>query len=213
MNTPAEGTPLKLIVGIGNPGAEYADTRHNAGVWLLYRLAEKTGGSFKAEKKFFGRVATVLLEGREIRLLVPDTYMNESGKSVGAIANFFKYEPESILIAHDEIDFPSGKVRFKQGGGFAGHNGLKDISRALAGASSFNRIRIGVGHPGDRGGVTGHVLGKVSREDRAAIAWCIEEAITCLAPAINGDWQLAMQRLHNVKQPFQEAASQREEEE
>ena len=212
MNTPAEGTPLKLIVGIGNPGAEYADTRHNAGVWLIDRLAEKTGGVFKSEKKFFGRVALVRLDGREIRLLVPETYMNESGKSVGALANFYKIEPESILVAHDEIDFPSGKVRFKQGGGFAGHNGLKDISRALSGTSDFNRIRIGVGHPGNRGGVTGHVLGKVSRDDRAAIDWCIEEAIACLAPGINGDWQLAMQRLHNVKQPFQEAAQKEDKE-
>lgn len=204
MAKPDEVYPLKLIVGIGNPGAEYADTRHNAGVWFVDRLAEKYVAVFKPEKKFFGRVATVHMDGQEVRLLVPDTYMNESGKSVGALANFFKIEPESILIAHDEIDFPTGKVRFKQDGGLAGHNGLRDISRALAGTTAFNRVRIGVGHPGHRAGVTSHVLGKVRREDRDAIDWCIDEAIACLSPAIGGDWQEAMLRLHNTKQPFQE---------
>lgn len=204
MTAPARGQPLSLIVGIGNPGPEYADTRHNAGVWFLDRLGEKYGAIFKAEKKFSGRVALVRIDGREIRLLVPDTYMNESGKSVGALVNFFKIEPQSILVAHDEIDFPCGKVRFKQGGGFAGHNGLKDISRTLAGTDAFNRVRIGVGHPGHSSGVTGHVLGKVSRDDRAAIEWCIDEAIACLAPALDGDWQEAMLCLHNVTQPFQQ---------
>ena len=190
--------PLKLIAGIGNPGADYANTRHNAGVWFVERLAEKFGASFKPEKKFFGRTSLINVDGVQVRLLVPDTYMNESGKSVGALANFFKIEPAEILIAHDEIDFPSGKIRFKQDGGLAGHNGLRDISSRLAGATDFNRLRIGVGHPGDRGGVTGHVLGKVSREDRELIDNCIEDAIATISVAVRGDWQLAMQQLHNV---------------
>jgi PTH1 family peptidyl-tRNA hydrolase len=190
--------PLKLIAGIGNPGADYANTRHNAGVWFVERLAENFGASFKPEKKFFGRTSLINVDGVEVRLLVPDTYMNESGKSVGALANFFKIEPAEILVAHDEIDFPSGKIRFKQDGGLAGHNGLRDISSRLAGATDFNRLRIGVGHPGDRGGVTGHVLGKVSREDRKLIEHCIEDAIATIRPAVTGDWQLAMQQLHNV---------------
>ena len=108
-------SPTQLLVGIGNPGQEYADTRHNAGVWLVRRFAEQVGATFKAEKKFFGQLATARLDGREFRLLLPDTYMNESGKSVGSVAHFYKIAPEAILIAHDEIDFPSGKVRFKLG--------------------------------------------------------------------------------------------------
>ena len=190
--------PLKLIAGIGNPGAQYAYTRHNAGVWFVERLAEKYGASFKPEKKFIGRTSLINVDGIEVRLLVPDTYMNESGKSIGILANFFKIEPAEILVAHDEIDFPSGKIRFKQEGGLAGHNGLLDISNRLAGATDFNRLRIGVGHPGDRTGVTGHVLGKVSAKDREQIENCIEDAIATIPCAVTGDWQLAMQQLHNV---------------
>jgi PTH1 family peptidyl-tRNA hydrolase len=194
----ASPLPLKMIAGIGNPGAEYANTRHNAGVWFVERLAEKFGASFKPERKFFGRTTLINVNGIEVRLLVPNTYMNESGKSVGALASFFKIAPPEMLIAHDEIDFPSGKIRFKQEGGLAGHNGLRDISSRLAGAKDFNRLRIGVGHPGDRGGVTGHVLGKVSRNDRELIDNCIEDAIATMTGAVTGNWQLAMQQLHNV---------------
>ena len=190
--------PLKLIAGIGNPGDQYANTRHNAGVWFVERLAEKFGASFKPEKKFFGRTSLINVDGVEVRLLVPDTYMNESGKSIGVLANFFKIEPPEMLVAHDEIDFPSGKIRFKQEGGLAGHNGLRDISKRLAGATDFNRLRIGVGHPGDRTDVTGHVLGKVSAKDRELIENCIEDAIATIPCAVKGDWQLAMQQLHNV---------------
>ena len=190
--------PLKLIAGIGNPGAEYANTRHNAGVWFIERLAEKFGTPLNAEKKFFGRTSLINIDGVEVRLLVPDTYMNESGKSVGALANFFKIEPPEILVAHDEIDFPSGKIRLKQEGGLAGHNGLRDISSRLAGATDFNRLRIGVGHPTDRSGVTSHVLGKVSRVDRKLIDICIEDGIDAIPFAVTGDWQLAMQQLHNM---------------
>ena len=190
--------PVKVIAGIGNPGAEYANTRHNAGVWFVERLAEKFSKPFKPEKKFFGRTSLINVDGIEIRLLVPDTYMNESGKSVAALANFFKIEPSELLVAHDEIDFPSGKIRFKQEGGLAGHNGLRDISSRLAGATDFNRLRIGVGHPRDKGAVTSHVLGKISRADRELIDNCIEDAIAAIPRAVTGDWQLAMQQLHNV---------------
>ena len=190
--------PLKLIAGLGNPGAEYANTRHNAGAWFVERLAEKFSASLNPETKFFGRTSLINVDGVGVRLLIPDTYMNESGKSVGALANFFKIEPAGILIAHDEIDFPPGKIRFKQEGGMAGHNGLRDISSRLAGATDFNRLRIGVGHPGDRGGVTGHVLGKVTRDDRELIGNCIGNAISAIPYAVTGDWQLAMQQLHNI---------------
>ena len=190
--------PLKLIAGIGNPGTQYANTRHNAGTWFIEKLAEKYGASFKPEKKFFGHTSLINVDGIEVKLLMPDTYMNESGKSIGILANFFRIEPREILVAHDEIDFPSGKIRFKQEGGLAGHNGLRDISNCLAGARDFNRLRIGVGHPGDRTGVTGHVLGKVSAKDRELIENRIEDAIAIIPYAVTGDWQLAMQQLHNM---------------
>lgn len=202
MVTPDSSAPVQLIAGLGNPGSEYARTRHNAGVWFVERLAERHGALFKTEKKFFGRLSSILVGGREVRLLLPDTYMNESGKSVGAVMNFFKFSPEHLLVAHDEIDFPCGKIRFKQGGGLAGHNGLRDISRSLAGATDFNRLRIGVGHPGERGKVTGHVLGKVSQADQEMIDTCIDAAVQVLGPALQGNWQQAMQDLHNMPQPF-----------
>lgn len=180
------GTALRLIVGLGNPGERYARTPHNAGAWFVARLGEQLGATFKEDKKFFGRVATVMLESQEVRLLLPGTYMNESGKSVGALANFFKVLPAEMLIAHDELDLPAGAVRFKQGGGLAGHNGLRDISRALAGSQDFNRLRIGVGHPGDKSEVIGHVLSTVSQRDAKLINQCIEEALYFLPLAVRG---------------------------
>ena len=192
-------SPLDLIVGIGNPGADYANTRHNAGVWFVETLARQEGVTFKSEKKFFGKLGSVHLAGRDVRLLLPGTYMNESGKSVAALVNFYKIPLENILISHDEIDFPIGKVRFKQDGGLAGHNGLRDISRSLGGAQSFNRLRIGVGHPGDKSAVTGHVLSRITGEDRNTIEQCISESLSALPLAVAGEWQLAMQQLHNVE--------------
>ncbi len=192
-------SPLDLIVGIGNPGADYANTRHNAGVWFVETLARQEGVTFKSEKKFFGQLASVHLAGRDVRLLLPGTYMNESGKSVAALVNFYKIPLENILICHDEIDFPIGKVRFKQDGGLAGHNGLRDISRSLGGGQSFNRLRIGVGHPGDKDAVTGHVLSRITAKDRNIIDQCIEESLRALPLAVKGEWQLAMQQLHNIE--------------
>lgn len=191
-------TPLKLIVGIGNPGTQYADTRHNTGVWFVERLAARGGASFKDEKKFFGRLATINYLGSEMKLLLPTTYMNESGKSVGAFANFFKIEPAEMLIAHDELDLPTGVIRFKQGGGLAGHNGLRDISRSLGGSQEFNRVRIGVGHPGTKDQVTGHVLGKAGR-DRDILEQCIDKALDCLPVAIEQGWDIAMNQLHTFR--------------
>ncbi|MBQ75134.1 MAG: aminoacyl-tRNA hydrolase [Gammaproteobacteria bacterium] len=191
--------PLKLIVGIGNPGDQYADTRHNAGIWFIEHLARRYGGTFKEERKFFGRVATASDEGQEIRLLIPSTYMNESGKSVGAIAGFFKIPASQILIAHDELDFSIGKIRFKQGGGLAGHKGLRDIASHLGGDRDFNRLRIGVGHPGTSEQVTGHVLGKATSLDRKIIEQCIDEALACMPLALKGEWDQAMNRLHNFE--------------
>jgi PTH1 family peptidyl-tRNA hydrolase len=190
---------LKLIVGLGNPGEQYARTRHNAGVWFVSRFANQQGATFKEEKKFFGRTATTLFESQEMRLLLPTTYMNESGKSVRALAHFFKIPPEQILIVHDELDLPTGVIRFKQGGGLAGHNGLRDITQRLGGNQDFNRLRIGVGHPGQKSDVTGHVLGTVSKKDESTIYQCIDEALRLMPLVINGEWQKAMNELNGFK--------------
>ncbi len=191
--------PLKLIVGIGNPGDQYANTRHNAGIWFVERMADQLGGNFRLEKKFFGRVAEVSVDGQGLRLLIPTTYMNESGKSVGAFASFFRINADRIMIAHDELDLAIGIIRFKQGGGLAGHNGLRDISRSMSGTTDFNRLRIGVGHPGDKTEVMGHVLSAASAEDRNTIGQCIDEALACMPLALAGEWDKAMNRLHNFK--------------
>ncbi|MFT4677604.1 MAG: PTH1 family peptidyl-tRNA hydrolase [Patiriisocius sp.] len=191
--------PLKLIVGIGNPGEQYARTRHNVGVWLVSRFADQQGVTFSKEKKFFGRAATTLFDGHEIRLLLPDTYMNESGKSVAALVNFFKLDPTEILIVHDELDLDTGLIRFKQGGGLAGHNGLRSITQRLGGTQDYNRLRIGVGHPGDKSDVTGHVLGKVAKKDEAVINECIEEALRVFPTAVSGDWENAMNQLNGLR--------------
>jgi PTH1 family peptidyl-tRNA hydrolase len=190
---------LKLIVGLGNPGEQYARTRHNAGVWFVSRFANQQGVTFKEEKKFFGRTATTLFESQEMRLLLPTTYMNESGKSVRALAHFFKIPPEQILIVHDELDLPTGVIRFKQGGGLAGHNGLRDITQRLGGNQDFNRLRIGVGHPGQKSDVTGHVLGTVSKKDESTIYQCIDEALRLMPLVVNGEWQKAMNELNGFK--------------
>jgi PTH1 family peptidyl-tRNA hydrolase len=190
---------LKLIVGLGNPGEQYARTRHNAGVWFVSRFADQKGATFKEEKKFFGRTATTLFESQEMRLLLPTTYMNESGKSVRALAHFFKIPPEQILIVHDELDLPTGVIRFKQGGGLAGHNGLRDITQRLGGNQDFNRLRIGVGHPGQKSDVTGHVLGTVSKKYESTIYQCIDEALRLMPLVVNGEWQKAMNELNGFK--------------
>jgi len=189
-------TPVRLLVGLGNPGTEYQDTRHNAGAWFVESFARKSGASFTRESKFYGRVARISFEGEDLRLLLPDTYMNESGRSVAAVCQFFKIPTDSILVAHDEIDLPTGTIRLKQGGGLAGHNGLKDISACLGNDQSFNRLRIGVGRP-DKGRVVGHVLSKASQEDRDLINEGLEAALDVMPTVIRGDWQKAMMQLHN----------------
>ena len=188
--------PLSLIIGIGNPGPQYADTRHNVGVWFVEKLAANFGGEFREEKKFFGSICTLNYQNRELKLLIPDTFMNESGKSVGAFVNFFKIPHQRILVAHDELDLTTGIVRLKQNGGLAGHNGLRDISRCLAGSREFNRLRIGVGHPGTQQEVTGHVLGKASAGDRQVINECLDAALATLPLMAEGEWQKAMNELH-----------------
>ncbi len=193
------GTPLKLIAGLGNPGTQYADTRHNAGAWFVARLAQSHGASFRDEKKFFGQMTVIRAGDQEIRLLLPSTYMNESGKSVAALAQFFKIAPEEMMIAHDELDLEAGIVRFKFDGGLAGHNGLRDISASLGNSQQFGRLRIGVGHPGGKKEVVGHVLGRTPAVEREMIEDCIDEAMRHLPLALTGNWDEAMNALNGYR--------------
>lgn len=190
---------IKLIVGLANPGAEYAATRHNAGAWYLDLLAERHNQSLKEEAKFFGYTARISLAGEDVRLLVPTTFMNLSGKAVAAMATFFRIASEEILVAHDELDLPPGVAKFKQGGGHGGHNGLKDIISKLGNNNNFHRLRIGIGHPGDRNKVTGFVLGKPPASEQKLIDDAIDEAARCTEVWLKEDRLKAMNRLHAFK--------------
>jgi len=190
------GNPLKLIVGLGNPGPQYDSNRHNAGVIFLHHLCKSYGGQLRGESKFFGEFATISIDGQDVKLLFPTTFMNHSGKSVAAVCRFYKIEPENMLVAYDEIDFDVGVTRFKEGGGHGGHNGIRDIINALGGNKDFYRLRIGVGHPGHKSMVSNHVLSDPSRSEADAIMANIEDSIRALPKAIQGEWEDAMLQLH-----------------
>lgn len=187
---------IDLIVGLGNPGRDYADTRHNAGFWFVETVARKFGGSFRQERKFQGEVARTRIDDHEVWLLKPETFMNLSGQSVLAFMQFYKIDLGAILVAHDELDLPAGVARLKQGGGHGGHNGLRDISQRCGG-NGFQRLRLGIGHPGDKTRVTGHVLSKVSSDDLRAIEDAMAAAIAVLPQVVAGDFQKAMNTLHS----------------
>lgn len=186
---------IQLIVGLGNPGAQYEQTRHNAGFWFVDQLAEKNNASFKSEKRYFGDYCKIQLNGYEVKLLKPMTFMNRSGQGVAALANFFKIPAKNILVAHDELDFPVGKIRLKKGGGHGGHNGLRDIIAQL-GNKNFLRLRIGIDHPGSSDQVTGYVLGRPKTEDRISINNSIDSALAIVNQLASGDIQKATQTLH-----------------
>ncbi|HHF1668860.1 TPA: aminoacyl-tRNA hydrolase [Haemophilus influenzae] len=190
---------IKLIVGLGNPGEKYADTRHNAGEWLIERLARRFNVSLNPENKFFGKTARTLLNGKEVRLLVPTTFMNLSGKAVGALASFYRIKPEEILVIHDELDLPAGVAKLKQGGGHGGHNGLKDIVAQLGNNNNFYRLRIGIGHPGHRDLVAGYVLNKPSPVDRDALEKVLDEATDCVEMIFKDGMVKATNRLNSFK--------------
>ena len=190
---------IKLIVGLGNPGDKYADTRHNAGEWLIARLARRFNVTLNAENKFFGNVGKTLMNGKEIRFLVPTTFMNLSGKAVGALANFYRIKPEEILVLHDELDLPPGSVKLKLGGGHGGHNGLKDIVAALGNNNNFYRLRIGIGHPGHRDLVAGYVLNKPSPIEREALEKALDEAANCVELLFKDGIVKATNRLNSFK--------------
>lgn len=187
---------IQLIVGLGNPGTEYENSRHNAGEDFVRAFARKCGANLVADNKYFGFTAKTQFQGNEIRLLIPTTYMNRSGQSVGALANFFKIPAEAILVAHDELDLAPGVARFKQGGGHGGHNGLKDIIGALGNNPNFARLRLGIGHPGVAAQVANFVLKRAPIAEQELIEKSIQKAIDCMPDAITGDWNKAMKNLH-----------------
>ena len=188
-------SPIRLVIGLGNPGSEYEATRHNAGFWFVERLAQRHNQSFKLESRHHGMTCSLLLEGRECRLLKPTTYMNRSGQAVSSLAKYYRISPAEILVAHDELDLPPGEIRLKQGGGHAGHNGLRDMISAL-GSRDFYRLRIGIDHPGHRDDVVNYVLGRPSQTDRAAIEEAIERGLDTIGEIVSGELQRAMNRLH-----------------
>jgi peptidyl-tRNA hydrolase, PTH1 family len=198
------GVPLKLIVGLGNPGADYARTRHNAGFWFVEELARRAGGNFRSESRHQGELAKVRLEGIEVWLLKPMSFMNRSGGPVQSVANFYKIPADSVLVAYDELDFPPGVIRLKQGGGAAGHNGIRDIAPQIG--DQFWRLRIGIGHPGDRTQVLSYVLGRPSAEDTRLIDEAIVAGLETLPTLISEGGQKAMNRLHVRASPPGSAA-------
>lgn len=192
---------LQLVVGLGNPGDQYRDTRHNAGADFVSELARHYGVTLAPESKFFGLAGRVQAPGAAFRLLIPTTFMNRSGQAVSALANFFKIAPEDILVAHDELDFEPGIARLKAGGGHGGHNGLRDISKAIG--DNYMRLRIGIGHPGNARDVSNYVLSRPSISDRDRIADSIDESVRALPLLAAGDWTQAVQQLHTATKPME----------
>jgi PTH1 family peptidyl-tRNA hydrolase len=191
---------IKLLVGLGNPGNEYEDTRHNAGFWWIDAVARELKVSLVPERSYHGLMARTTVNGQTVWLLEPQTYMNLSGKSVSALAKFFKIHSQEILVAHDELDIPPGEAKLKLGGSHAGHNGLRDIHAQL-GTADYWRLRIGVGHPGDKAEVVSWVLKKPMLEHRKAIDDSIHRAVLALPLLLAGDMEKAMVKIHTSKPP------------
>lgn len=191
---------IKLIVGLGNPGPDYEDTRHNAGFWWVDEVSRVLKAPLTHDRNYFGTVARTSVNGQNLWLLEPQTFMNLSGKSVGALARFFKIAPENILVAHDELDLPPGEVKLKRAGGHAGHNGLRDIHSQL-GSPDYWRLRIGIGHPGDKDAVENWVLKKPMLDDRIAIGQGLDRALKALPHLLAGEMDKATVLIHTSKPP------------
>ena len=191
---------IKLFVGLGNPGPEYEATRHNAGFWWIDALARELKAPLVLDKNYHGQVARTIVNGQTVWLLKPLTFMNLSGKSVGALARFFKIAPDEVLVAHDELDIVPGQVKLKFGGSHAGHNGLRDIHAQL-GSADYWRLRIGVGHPGVKAEVINWVLKKPSQEHRAAIEECIDRSLKAVPELLRGEMEKATLLIHTSQPP------------
>lgn len=192
-------TPLKLVVGLGNPGDGYARTRHNAGFWLVDELARRHGAVFRHEAKHQGELARLRLGDRDLWLFKPMQFMNRSGAPVASVAGFYRIPPEEILVAHDEIDLPVGVARLKQGGGHGGHNGLRDIIAHLG--DGFWRLRLGVGHPGEKAEVVDYVLMRAPADEEGAIREAVAAGADAIPSMIEQGAQKAMHRLHSRAVP------------
>ena len=188
---------IKLIVGLGNPGDKYEATRHNAGFWWVDQLAAASNSKLALDAKFFG-IAGKLSPTPDVWLLKPTTFMNASGKAVAALANYYKITPAEILVVHDELDLPPDTVKLKKGGGHGGHNGLKDITAAL-GTADFWRLRLGIGHPGDRNEVVNFVLKPPTKDEQTAIERCIDNSVNVAQLLLNGEFESAMLKLHTKR--------------
>ena len=195
---PGEAIQFDMIVGLGNPGGEHEQQRHNAGFWYLDELARELGVTFTSDKKSFSQTAKAQLNGRTLHLVKPYNYMNNSGQGFSAVARFFKIDINKILVAHDELDMPPGHIRLKQGGGHGGHNGLRDIV-AKTGSKDFWRLRIGIGHPGHKSKVSGYVLNRASSVDQRLIDESIDLAIRETQTLLDGDINVARKNLHSHK--------------
>ena len=191
----SEDAVVQLIVGLGNPGAEHEHDRHNAGFRFVEELARRHGGTFKPDKKFQGEVARVSIDGHDLRLLKPQTFMNRSGASVRALATYLKVPLEKILVAHDEIDLPVGTARLKRGGGHGGNNGLRDVIAQIG--AGFARLRIGVGHPGERSQVVGFVLKRASGKEAGETERASDEAADLMPLLVSQGFEKAMHKLHS----------------
>jgi peptidyl-tRNA hydrolase, PTH1 family len=189
------GLPLRIIVGLGNPGPEHLVTRHNAGFWFVDLLARRHGGEFRDYRKFSGETAKINIEGQELVLLKPTTYMNRSGLSIRQLSDFYKIKPEDILVAHDELDLPVGTVRLKQGGGHGGHNGLRDTIAHIS--ETFWRMRLGIGHPGNKAEVIDYVLTRAPRAEEDLILEAVGTAVDCIPLLLEQGAERAMTRLHS----------------
>jgi peptidyl-tRNA hydrolase, PTH1 family len=189
------GVPLRIIVGLGNPGPEHLVTRHNAGFWFVDLLARRHNAEFRDYRKYSGETARITISGQEITLLKPTTYMNRSGLSVHQLSEFFKIAPADILVAHDELDIPVGSVRLKHGGGHGGHNGLRDTIAHIGDA--FWRLRLGIGHPGNKADVIDYVLTRAPRPEEDLILEAVSAAADCMPMLIEDGAERAMTRLHS----------------
>jgi PTH1 family peptidyl-tRNA hydrolase len=185
---------ISLIAGLGNPGPRYADTRHNAGFWFVDALAVRHSCSWQSTPRFKGEVAEVVINGQRIRLIKPLDFMNNSGSSVAAISSYYRIEPAQMLVVHDELDLSPGKLKLKQGGGAAGHNGLRDISRLIG--PDYLRLRLGIGHPGQQKEVVNYVLRRPPEAEQVLIESAIDHALAHIDDIVRGDLQTAMNALH-----------------